>query len=51
MLRGDCPMCRTVPFRQKPEMESVGGGKKGGPGVGKKGGPGDGGRMVGRRAG
>ena len=48
LLWGDCPMCRTVPFRQKPEMESVGGGKKGGPGVGKKGGPGDGGRMVGR---
>ena len=44
-------MFRMVPFRQKPEMESVGGGKKGGPGVGKKGGPGDGGRMVGRRAG
>ena len=32
--RGDCPMCRTVSFRQKPEMESVGGGKKGGPGGG-----------------
>ena len=34
LLRGDCPMCRTVSFRQKPEMESVGGGKKGGPGGG-----------------
>ena len=54
LLRGDCPMCRGVPFRQKPDMESgVGGGMNGGAGGGKKGGPGDGGsgRLVGRMAG
>ena len=48
LIRGDCPMCRGLPYRQKPD---VGGGKNGGEGGGKRGGDSGRGRLVGRMAG